>query len=235
MDNKCVVLIPAFEPRGYLIDLVQKISDTDWDTVIINDGSGREYDDVFKECEKYARVISYSENGGKGYALKTGFKYIQEKYIDNYYVITMDADGQHTINDALRLYELCKKHPNTLIIGKRVRGKNVPIRSKIGNSLTSFIFKLKTGRYIYDTQSGLRVFSYKLMEDMLSVDGERYEYEINVLLWCIKNKIPIKESEVSTIYLDNNSDSHFNVFRDSYQIYKELFKYRKRKKNRINV
>ena len=230
MNSKCVVLIPAFEPRGYLIDLVQKISDTDWDTVIVNDGSGREYDDVFKECEKYAHVISYNENKGKGYALKTGLKYIQEKYIDNYYVITMDADGQHTINDALELYELCMKHPNTLIIGKRVRGKNVPIRSKIGNSLTAFIFKLKTGRYIYDTQSGLRVFSYKLMEDMLSVDGDRYEYEMNVLLWCIKNKVPIKESEVSTIYLDNNSDSHFNVFRDSYQIYRELFKYRKRKK-----
>ena len=230
MNNKCVVLIPAFEPRGYLIDLVQKISDTDWDTVIVNDGSEREYDDVFKECEKYAHVISYNENKGKGYALKTGLKYIQEKYIDNYFVITMDADGQHTINDALGLYNLCKKHPNTLIIGKRIRGKNVPIRSKIGNSLTAFIFKLKTGKYIYDTQSGLRVFSYKLMEDMLSVDGDRYEYEMNVLLWCIKNKVPIKESEVSTIYLDNNSDSHFNVFRDSYQIYKELFKYRNRKK-----
>ena len=67
---------------------------------------------------------------------------------------------------------------------------------------------------------------------MLSVDGVRYEYEMNVLLWCIKNKIPIKESKVSTIYLDNNSDSHFNVFRDSFQIYKELFKYRKKKDKR---
>ena len=232
MSSKPVVLIPAFEPRGYLIDLVKKIDETDCDTVIVDDGSGNNYKDVFKECEKYAHVISYEENKGKGYALKIGLKYIAEKYVDNYYVITMDADGQHTIDDALELYELCKKHPNTLIIGKRIRGKNTPLRSRIGNNLTAFIFKLKTGRYVYDTQSGLRVFSYKLMEDMLSVDGDRYEYEMNVLLWCIKNKIPIKESKVSTIYLDNNSDSHFNVFRDSFQIYKELFKYRRKKDKR---
>ena len=100
MSSKPVVLIPAFEPRGYLIDLVKKIDETDCDTVIVDDGSGNDYKDVFKECEKYAHVISYEENKGKGYALKTGFKYIAEKYVDNYYVITMDADGQHTINDA---------------------------------------------------------------------------------------------------------------------------------------
>lgn len=232
MSSKCVVLIPAFEPKGYLIDLVKKITNTDCDIVIVNDGSSAEYNDVFKECEKYTHVISYNENKGKGYALKTGLEYIKEKYVDNYFVITMDADGQHTIDDALKLCDLCKKHSNALIIGKRIRIKNVPLRSRIGNDITAFVFKLKTGRYVYDTQSGLRVFSYKLIEDMLSVDGDRYEYEMNVLLWCIKNKIPIKESEISTIYLDNNSDSHFNVFRDSFQIYKELFKFKKNKGKR---
>ena len=71
---------------------------------------------------------------------------------------------------------------DTLVLGKRIRNKDVPLRSKIGNSITRLIFKLITKNDIYDTQTGLRSFSNKLEDYMLNINGDRYEYEMNALL-----------------------------------------------------
>ena len=66
---------------------------------------------------------------------------------------------------------------------------------------------------------------------ILHIDGDRFEYEINVLLDFSKRKIPIKEIEIETVYIDNNSSSHFKPIRDSFKIYKQIFKYIFMKKN----
>ena len=60
---------------------------------------------------------------------------------------------------------------------------------------------------------------------MLQVEGERYEYEMNMLLNLKRNNIQAKEIEIETIYIDNNSGSHFNTLKDSFRIYKEIFKF----------
>ena len=140
-------------------------------------------------------------------------------------VVTMDADGQHTIEDALKICDLVKKSPDILVLGKRFFGEDVPLRSRFGNAMTRLVYKIATGVKVYDTQTGLRAFSYKLVPLMLEIKGERYEYEINVLMECSKNNIEIKEIDIATIYINNNSGSHFNVFKDSYRIYKEIFKF----------
>lgn len=63
---------------------------------------------------------------------------------------------------------------------------------------------------VYDTQTGLRAFSVSRIPMMLEMQGERYEYEINVLLYATRRKIPIQEVEIATVYLDGNQTSHFN-------------------------
>ena len=60
---------------------------------------------------------------------------------------------------------------------------------------------------------------------MLNVPGERFEYEMNMLLYCPKNNIKITEIEIETIYFNNNSKSHFNTVKDSLRIYKQIFKF----------
>ena len=137
----------------------------------------------------------------------------------------MDCDGQHTIKDAKKLIEEVINNKNTLVLGKRIRSEKTPLRSRIGNFITRFVYKIGTGLDIYDTQTGLRVFSNKLIDYMLGVDGNRFEYEMNVLLRCAKDKITIKEIVIETIYIDNNSKSHFNGIKDSYIIYKNIIKF----------
>ncbi len=219
---KDIILIPAYEPTEELIKLLKTIN-KEFITIVVDDGSGTKFKKIFDTAKEYAHVISYDVNKGKGYALKTGLKYINDKYKD-YYVITMDSDGQHKIKDALKLLDYAKKNKDTLVLGKRIRGKKVPLRSKIGNSITRFIYKLVTNVNVYDTQTGLRVFSSNLVPFLLNIKGDRFEYEMNILLACPKNNIPIKEIEIETIYINNNKGSHFNTFKDSYLVYKNILK-----------
>lgn len=221
---KKIVLIPAYEPDEKLETLVSKLNEEELDIVVVNDGSNKSYDKIFNNLER-TKVISYHTNKGKGYALKTGLKYIKDKYKNNYVVVTMDSDGQHSIKDAIRLCEAVSKDKNTLYIGKRTVSKNTPLRSRLGNTITRYIYRLVSKTNVYDTQTGLRAFSDELMDFMLNIPGNRFEYEMNVLLECPLNGIEIKEIEIKVIYINNNEGSHFDAIKDSYKIYKEILKY----------
>lgn len=226
---KYIILIPAYEPDDKLIQLL-KVIDNKYTTIIVDDGSGDGYKKIFKEAKKYAHVITYEVNMGKGYALKSGIKYIDENY-HNYVIVTMDCDMQHDINDAIKLCNYASKHADTLVLGKRTWDKTMPVRSRIGNSITRFVFKMNTGLKIYDTQTGLRAFSNQLTDYMLKNTGNRYEYEMNVLLNLKKNKIRYHEIVIKTIYINKNATSHFNAFKDSYLIYKEILKNKRTRKD----
>lgn len=222
---KYIVLIPAYEPDNKLIELLMTIP-KNIDVIVVNDGSNNNYNDIFNKAKKNAHILSYENNMGKGYAIKTGLSYIKDNY-KNYVVVTMDCDLQHKINDAISLCDYAKEHTDTLVLGKRKWDKTMPIRSRIGNTITRFIFYKKTGLNIYDTQTGLRAFSNKLTNYMLNVKGNRYEYEMNVLLNLKNSDINYYEIPIETIYINNNKNSHFDTIKDSYKIYKEIIKWKK--------
>ena len=165
------------------------------------------------------------KNKGKGAALKTGLEYIKQTFAVPYIVVTADADGQHLPQDILLVCEKAESKIGSLILGSRIIGKNAPLRSRIGNGITRLIFCISTGTAIYDTQTGLRAFSNGLTDYMLSIEGERYEYEMNVLLNLRQYNISVEEVSIQTVYLDNNSSSHFNLIKDSFKIYREILKF----------
>ena len=221
---KYIILIPAYDPDDKLLELL-KIINKKYDTVVVDDGSSDK--SIFESASKYAHVISYENNMGKGYALKTGFEYIDKKY-KNYIIVTMDADMQHTLEDAIKLCDYVNDHEDILALGRRHWDKNTPFTNRMGNKITRFVFKKKTGFAIYDTQNGLRAFSYKLTPYMLKTEGNRYEYEMNMLLDLKKNNIEYKEIDIKTIYIGKNETSHFKVIKDSFKIYKQIFKHKKK-------
>ena len=222
---KKVILIPAYEPDDRLIELVKEIDRDIFDIIVVNDGSGDNYNNIFKQVGKYVKLIEYDKNMGKGYALKTGFKYIKENYFNDYVVITMDSDGQHTIKDAVKLCNYVEEHPDTLVLGMRKRSGKTPLRSRIGNGITKFVYSVVTGIDIYDTQTGLRAFSNNIIDNLIDIKGDRFEYEFNCLLELSRMGIDIYEIEIETIYIDNNSGSHFSTIKDSFIIYRDIFKF----------
>lgn len=219
-----IAVIPSLEPDHKLLVLLEELKQNNYHIIVINDGSSKDYDNIFLEAKKYAEVITHNQNRGKGAALKTAFTFIENNFKD-YLVITLDSDGQHKVRDANKLIAYLDQNKDYLVLGKRPRGKKTPLRSKIGNSLTRFIFSKVTSLDIYDTQTGLRAFSHTLMPYMLNLPGEGFEYEMNMLMYASLNNIKIKELEIETIYFNNNKKSHFNTFKDSFKIYKEIFKF----------
>ena len=134
----------------------------------------------------------------------------------------MDADGQHLPADVARVSEEWAAHPEALVLGSRRFTGDVPWRSRTGNAITRAVFRLSTGVAVFDTQTGLRAFAVSRIPMMLEMRGERYEYEINVLLYATRQRIPIREVTIETVYIADNASSHFHPLRDSWRIYKMI-------------
>ena len=227
MDD-IVIIIPSYKPdREIMIEFIQKVKCKFSNIVVVDDGSGSEYSQFYEYLkEKDITVLKHHINFGKGRAIKTAFNYILNNYPNIIGTVTADCDGQHYIEDIVKCAEKLKENPEKLVIGYRnFDEKQVPFKSRFGNKLTRGIFSAFVGIKITDTQSGLRAFGRKTMETFLQTAGERYEYETNMLIDCKQKDIEISEVPISTVYIRNNSLSHFNPIRDSIMIYKLFAKY----------
>ena len=218
-----VVIIPAYQPDEKLYRLVLDLHEqTDYDLVIVDDGSDRDCRDLFASLEPYAKVLKHPQNRGKGAALKTALSYIYERYPADEGIVTIDADGQHLPEDIIRVSKVWEAEPEKLVLGSRRFTGDVPFKSRAGNAITRFVFALSTGVKVFDTQTGLRAFGVFRIPMMLEMKGDRYEYEINVLLYATRHRIPIQEVTIQTVYIEDNKSSHFNPFRDAWRIYKMI-------------
>ena len=218
-------VIPAFQPDEKLIHLTHALKREGFEIVIVDDGSGEAYAGIFREAVTAARVVSLPANGGKGHALKAAFSSLRGLAEDEDTIVTLDCDGQHRVEDAVRVCGEAVRQPDALFLGSRRQSAASPLRSRLGNAVTRAAFRLSTETAVYDTQTGLRAFSARLIPEMLDIPGERYEYETNVLLSCSRRGIPIREVPIQTVYLDGNQSSHFHVFRDSWMITREVLKF----------
>lgn len=219
-----IALIPAYKPAYTMTDLVMELKKRSFEVVVVDDGSGRKYEEVFGYVGLYAKLVRHKVNKGKGEALKTGLRYIREHYEAPYIVVTADCDGQHRVEDIVKVSEEGENYPESLILGKRVLDKSTPFLSRLGNGTTRVYYFVTTGRRIYETQTGLRAFSDRLVDKYIDLPGKRYEYEMDMML--ISSDIDIREVPIETVYIDNNADSHFHPFKDTITLWREYIRYK---------
>lgn len=221
-----IAVVPAYEPDEQLQHVLKEASEAGFRIVVVDDGSGPGFAEAFTQARKYAHVISYPFNKGKGHALKTAFAYILDAFGDRgYTVVTMDSDGQHKIRDAIRVCEAAEANPGAMALGSRRQSKASPWKSRFGNGITRIVFRLFTGVGIRDTQTGLRAFDASFLRLLLDIPGTRYEYEMNVLLHWAKTSRRMVEVPIETVYIRNNAGTHFRAVRDSLSIYTEILKF----------
>lgn len=219
-----IVIIPSLNPNEKLIKIINELLDNKIKNIIVVD-DGSDSKEIFNKLSKDVLVLHHKENRGKGAAIKTAVKYASEnfKHINGY--IFMDSDGQHSTKDVIRVIKEMNTQ-NSIIFGVRDFSEpNVPKKSKWGNKISSWYYKLLTGINMPDTQTGLRAIPYRYTKILLNTQGDRYEYEMNFLNYIGLNHIPFKTIKINTIYEDNNSVSHFNAVKDSIRIFKEPLKY----------
>ncbi len=235
--NKLIVVIPAYEPTEDFIEYSVKVSKGANTLVVINDGSGAEYDYIFDEIEKIenATCLKHEKNLGKGCALKTAFNYCAQHFNGDYIIVTADCDGQHAVEDVFKVYEATKENIDCLILGSRdFTLSNIPRNSQLGNALFRKAYKFFYGLAVYDTQTGLRGCSVDLAKEFTVVKGKRFEYEMSVLIYAKKNAIKIIEVPIKTIYPENPQEhaTHYKPIKDTVKIFlvvlKNLFVPKKR-------
>ncbi len=218
------VLIPAYQPDHRLGPYVQQLAQTGVGLiVVVDDGSGVAYDEIFNGLQAHGQpvVLRYETNRGKGYALRHGMEYIRDNGLQCRFVVTADSDGQHTVTDILRMAEALAEDSTGLLLGTRdFNLPDVPRKSRMGNRITCRVFQALYGQKVPDTQTGLRGFTTAMIPALLTIKGDRYEYEMNQLIYCSVENIPLRTLPIETVYENNNEGSHFRAVADSWRIYR---------------
>ncbi len=222
-----IVLIPAYEPTPRLVRLIRelRLDGPKLSVLVVDDGSGPDYKDTFSAARAMGcDVIGYEHNRGKGHALKHGLAHIARQR-PGCNVVTADADGQHLVDDILAVGDRLDELEETIILGSRDFSGAVPPRSRLGNAVTRFAFAISTGHRLSDTQTGLRGYPSSLLAWLQTIEGERFEYEINVLLHAVESGQDIQEHPIATVYLESNRSSHFRPLVDSAKVYAPLLRF----------
>lgn len=219
------VLIPSYEPDVRLLNLILKLQQYGLGPiVIVDDGSGPAYRGLFESARAYGcTVLTHPRNLGKGRALKTGFRHIRT-WDSREGIVCADSDSQHLPDDIRAVAEELRRRPfGSLVLGSRRFTGKVPLRSRFGNSVTRGVFAIATGGTVHDTQTGLRAFPYEMLDWLCDVPGDRFEYEMNMLLAARREGYAIREVTIETVYLEANKSSHFRPLADSLRIYVPIF------------
>ena len=222
--SKISVVLPSLDPDEKLIAVVDGLLEYGFsDIILVNDGSKPENLHYFTDLAAQhpeIHLLHHEVNKGKGAALKNAFRYFLANRPDGFGVVTVDGDNQHHPEDTKNCCEHMLKTGHTVLGCRDFNQEDVPARSSFGNKTTSLIFKLFVGMTISDTQTGLRAIPKKVLEELVEVYGDRFEYETNMLLAFKTKGIDFDEVKIRTVYIEENKSSHFRVIHDSWRIYK---------------
>lgn len=195
-----IALIPAYNAERFLGDVVRAASQY-VPVLVVNDGSQDRTLDVARASG--ARVIDQQPNQGKGAALQRGFR--EAIAAGASAVITLDADGQHDPNEIplfLAKYDAGKPD---LIIGERDYSL-MPLVRRTSNTIGRAAFSWAMGRRINDNQSGYRLLSRRLMEAVLASGERGFEFEMDMIVICVRRGWPIAGVPIATIYGEEKSN-----------------------------
>ena len=222
--SKISVVLPSLDPDEKLVAVIDGLLEYGFtDIILVNDGSKPENLHYFEDAAAQhpeIHLLHHEVNKGKGAALKNAFRWFLENRPDGYGVVTVDGDNQHHPADTRACCEHMLKTGHTVLGCRDFNQADVPARSSFGNKTTSAIFKIFVGMTISDTQTGLRAIPRPVLEELVDVYGDRFEYETNMLLAFKTKGIVFDEVKIRTVYIEENKSSPFRVIHDSWRIYK---------------
>jgi len=197
--HKVLALIPAHNEAEHIVGVVAACQ-AYLPVLVVDDGST---DDTASLAEQAgATLLRQSPNQGKGAALKAGFRWAIEQGID--LVLTLDADGQHDPAEIPKFLEAFAAHPVDLIIGRRKFSAMPPVR-RLANSLGRWSFSWALGQPIPDNQSGYRLISRRLMRASLEADEGGFEFEVQMIVLCVRLGYTLDWVDIRTIYAGERS------------------------------
>ncbi|ASJ16407.1 dolichol-phosphate mannose synthase [Thermococcus chitonophagus] len=204
------VVVPAYNEEktiGQVLDSLLAVFPPER-IIVVNDGSSDRTEEIAKS--KGVNVVTHLINRGLGGALGTGIAYALKKGAR--IIVTFDADGQHLVEDALRVMKPVVEGKADMAIGSRLKGdvSQMPIIKRIGNIGLDLITAIFSMKYISDTQSGLRAISAECARK-IKITCDRYAVSSEIIMKAARNKCRIKEVPIKAVYTEYSMKKGTNV------------------------
>lgn len=205
-------VMPTYNNEGTLQRMIEGVLQHLPHLLIINDGSTDSTSRILKKFEGRISLISFTQNKGKGAALKAGFEFaIQNNFR---HVITIDSDGQHNPDEIPHFIQKIITYPDSLIMGARaMKEGGAPARSSFGNKFSNFWYYVETGIRLPDTQTGFRVYPVEGLKK-IKLHTRKFELEIEAIVKLAWKGVPVHSLPISVKYDPQERVSHFRPFRD---------------------
>lgn len=192
------IIIPAYNEEESLKvlmpELLSFVAQNELQLIIVNDGSKDGTLDVLKNYEGSERFSYFSHKVNRGYggAIKTGVRNANTKY-----VITIDADGQHDLNDVLALQKSIVDSDADMIVGSRMAHKDASIYRGIGKSLIRWFAKLLLPIHIDDINSGMKIYNTEMAKRYIRLCPDHMAYSDIIAMVFISKRHLVLEQPIN--------------------------------------
>lgn len=198
-SNKIIALIPAYNEGRHIARVVEQTRQF-LPALVVDDGSK---DDSAAQAEQAgAQVLRQVPNQGKGAALMRGFREALARGCEA--ALMLDADGQHDPNEIPLFLAAYQSTNADLIIGQR-EFRYMPRLRRTTNTFGTWVFSWAVGQHVPDNQSGYRLLSRRMMETMLASPETNFEFEVDMIVQCIRRGFKMEWVPIRTIYGDEKS------------------------------
>ena len=213
-ENNIFIVIPAYNEAKTIGSIVSALDKRGFRVIVVDDGSR---DNTILEANKFgAEIIAYAKNAGKGRSVREGLEYALKNNCEA--AITMDGDGQHSIDDIDKFINEYKKSGADLILGNRLHNpRKMPFVRRCTNFIMSFIISLLIIEKIEDSQCGYRLISRKGIEKM-KLNTTNYEIESEMLMEAKRRGLKMSSVNINSIY--EGETSQINPFLDTFRFIK---------------
>ena len=213
------ILIPVFNEKKVIKKLILNLKKNFKYIIAVNDGSYDGNREILEELDII--LINHPINLGQGAAIKTGLEYINN-YLNGHAVITFDADGQHSVEDAVLFADNILTTDKDIIFGSRFikNSVNVPFLKKIMLKTATLITNQFLSLNLTDTHNGLKAIKTSVLQKInLSIDG--YAFETELIIEIAKNQIPYIELPTDIKYTEYSKQKGQGIL-NSIRIFEDI-------------
>lgn len=214
--NKFAFLVPFYNHPQNIKALIAALKTYELPVIVVDDGSDEESKQILAELERTEGILllTRAQNGGKGIAMKDGFKFALNRGFS--YVLQIDADFQH---DAALIGEFLRQseaHPQSIVCANPIYGEDAPKSRVYGRKITNFWVAINTlSLGVKDAMCGFRVYPLEQLKKAAAKSKtNRMEFDIEILVSAVRQGIDVRWIDTYVRY-EKGGVSHFKMLRDN--------------------
>lgn len=214
--NKFAFLVPFYNHPQNIKALVAALKTYELPVIVVDDGSDEESKLILAELERTEGILllTRAQNGGKGIAMKDGFKFALNRGFSH--VLQIDADFQH---DAALIGEFLRQsetHPQSIVCANPIYGEDAPKSRVYGRKITNFWVAINTlSLGVKDAMCGFRVYPLEQLKKAAAKSKtNRMEFDIEILVNAVRQGVDMRWIDTCVRY-EKGGVSHFKMLRDN--------------------